>query len=88
MNMRDTELQNSVKDILAREWQIPTSDIPDDAELNRHASWDSLGHIRLMLALQAELGIDLNEETIQSLSSIPRIVKHLMDRASMGAPAS
>lgn len=77
MSLYETDLMNSVKDVLAREWNLPRSEIPDDAALNHHPSWDSLGHIRVMLALQSELEVMLNEETIQSLSSVSRIVEHL-----------
>ena len=86
--MYETNLMNRVKDVLAREWNLPLSEIPDDAALNNHPSWDSLGHIRVMLALQSELGVTLNEETIQLLSSIPRIVQHLKAHTSTEMPAS
>ncbi len=88
MSLYDTDLLTSVKHVLASEWNLPLSEIPDDAALNRHPSWDSLGHIRVMLALQSELGVNLNEETIQSLSSIPRIVEHLKVNTSAEIPAS
>ena len=88
MSLYDTDLLNSVKHVLAREWNLPLSEIPDDAALNRYPSWDSLGHIRVMLALQSELGVNLNEETIQLLSSIPRIVQHLKAHTSTEVPAS
>lgn len=88
MSLYDTDLLNSVKDVLAREWNLPLSEIPDDAALNHHPSWDSLGHIRVMLALQSELEVKLNEKTIQSLSSVSRIVEHLKANKSMEVPAS
>lgn len=88
MSLYDNDLLTSVKKVLASEWNLPLSEIPDDAALNRHPSWDSLGHIRVMLALQSELEIKLNEETIQSLSSVPRIIEHLMANKSSEMPSS
>ena len=88
MSLYDTELLNSIKQVLASEWNLPLSEIPDDAALNRHPSWDSLGHIRVMLALQSELGVKLNEETIQSLSSVQRIVEHLNTHISTEIPTT
>ena len=38
---------------------------------------DSLGHVRVMLALQSELGLAFDESSIQNLSSLPKIVEHL-----------
>ena len=77
----NTELLNSVKAILAREWKIESDSIPNDAELNQYERWDSLGHISLMLALEADLGIEITAETVQNLSSIPKIVSYLENKS-------
>ena len=76
----NTECLNSVKAILAREWKIESESIPNDAELNQYERWDSLGHISLMLALEAEFGIEITAETVQNLSSIPKIVDYLENK--------
>lgn len=83
--MPDPELLPRIKSILANEWKQPAEEVPDDAALNKYPAWDSLGHIRVMLALQNELGIELTADSVQSLSSIPRIIEYIETRPAAGA---
>jgi citrate synthase len=71
---------SQVKEILAREWNVAASAIPDDAELNVYEKWDSLGHISMLLALADEFGIDINPENVQALLTLPKIVAFLEER--------
>lgn len=71
-----------VKELLAEIWHLPPSQIPDEASLNGFDKWDSLGHISIILALEARFQIPVNEETIQSLNSLPRIVAFLQNQST------
>jgi acyl carrier protein len=75
--MSNAVLVNRVKAVLAREWKIEPNAIPDDAALNTFPRWDSLGHIGILLALETEFGLKLTAETVQTLTSLPRLVAHL-----------
>ena len=70
-------LLSQVKEILAREWNVSVTSIPDDAELNVYEKWDSLGHISILLALEGEFGIEVNPGSVQSLLTLPKIVSYL-----------
>ena len=72
-----SSLVSQVKEILAREWNVNATSIPDDAELNVYEKWDSLGHISILLALEVEFGIEINPESVQSLLTLPKIVSYL-----------
>jgi len=71
---------SQVKEILAREWNVSVSAIPDDAELNVYEKWDSLGHISMLLALADEFNIDVTPENVQALLTLPKIVSFLDER--------
>jgi len=43
-------------------------------------SWDSLNYIRLVVAIQAEFGIELTPQEIQQIKSIPAIREILKAR--------
>jgi citrate synthase len=77
--MSDSTL-SQVKEILAREWNVSASAIPDDAELNVYEKWDSLGHISMLLALAEEFDIDVTPENVQALLTLPKIVAFLEER--------
>jgi len=72
-----SELLGHVKNVMAREWRVMPESIPDTAALNRYEHWDSLGHITLLLALETEFGVEISADTVQALSSIPKIVQYL-----------
>jgi citrate synthase len=75
--MTDPALLLQVKEVLAREWKVNADAIPDNAALNQYPAWDSLGHITILLALQSRFTLELTAETVQALTSLPRIVEHL-----------
>jgi len=73
----ESQQLDRVKTILAREWKVPLEAIPETAALNHFPAWDSLGHIRLMLALEAEFDFEITADTVQELTSLPRIMAYL-----------
>lgn len=69
--------------------QQTLADIFEDDELNAALageefkalkSWDSLTHLRLVVAIQAEFGLDLAEAEIRSITSVDGIRKVLATR--------
>jgi acyl carrier protein len=50
----------------------PASLTPDTGYL-RHPKWDSLGHLRVMLALEKHWGLTLNESTMNQCLTIQAI---------------
>jgi acyl carrier protein len=40
-------------------------------------AWDSLGHLRMCLALEERYGVIIDMETMATLTSIPRIVEFI-----------
>lgn len=80
--MRQSPIREKVKRIMAATFHIPAARIPDDANPQNVAAWDSLGHIELMLALEMELGVPLPTETIIDLVSLEAIEGFLRDHAT------
>ncbi len=77
-----------VKTLMARAWNIDAEAIPDDASLNQFKPWDSLGHITMLLALETEYGLALDEESVQSLRTLPLILARLeSSRATSNRPS-
>lgn len=75
--MNEKELLLKIKKTIASELEINPDEIPDNAELNNFAKWDSLNHIKIMLALENEFNIELNEENIQRFVTIEKILNYL-----------
>lgn len=66
-------MKDRVKQVMAKTFNIPISDIADDAEINTLASWDSLSHMILMLELEAEFGVSIPTEKMTTLISLDLI---------------
>lgn len=67
--MKSTELEL----IIARELRIPVEQVTDDLAYMSIPSWDSLGHVRLILALENVLGSRLEEEKIAKMGTVGAI---------------
>ena len=65
--------------LLADALGLPPDQVPDDAAIGQCPSWDSLGHMRLILALEEALGRDLPPETLLSVTSLPSVARVLAD---------
>lgn len=85
--MSSADLRSQVKEVLAREWNLVPGAIPDDAAINDLTQWDSLGHITIMLALEADFGVEITADTVQSLLSVPKIVEYLEALRASGGHA-
>ena len=57
-------MMERIKRVMARTFDIPIADIGDDAEINSLPNWDSLGHMLLMLELEAEFGVSISTATL------------------------
>lgn len=70
-------MKDKVKVIMASVWNVYIDDLPDSCSLNNYDKWDSLSHIKLMLELEKELGLELSPDSIQNLNSLEKIVNAL-----------
>jgi len=62
---------------MGKAWGIDSAKISIDAKFNEFPSWDSLGHVNLLVALEQEYNISISYQTITELISIPRIIEFL-----------
>ena len=49
---------------------IPVERVTDDLAFSEVAEWDSLNHVNLMLALEAALGTEIDEDRMVELTSV------------------
>lgn len=68
-----------LQELLADTFQVPLESIMPDLALGGLPQWDSMGHMGLMLALEARFGVDINADTIGALTSLPAIQTHLKE---------
>jgi acyl carrier protein len=60
----------------------PQAEISSEGSLHTIPAWDSIGHIRVVLALESAIGRSLSSETIATLASVADIAAVLAEDAT------
>jgi len=69
------------KKLLAEATNCDPAAIPDDVRIGRFERWDSLAHLRLVLAIEGAIGRQLDPDELVGIGT-------LSDIAALLAPAS
>ena len=65
------------KEILAKALDLAEQDVTEDIALETCANWDSLAHLRLVMAIEAEIGRPLDPTEVFGLSGYRDVVSLL-----------
>jgi len=80
MNEKQTNNLNlRVQALLVTALQVPQEEVSDSLSFGDLPQWDSMGHMEVMMALEAEFGVETNADTIAALTSIPAICTYLKE---------
>ena len=63
--------------VLSLVFEIEIDQLNKNSSINNIESWDSLNHIKLIIALEEEFNIDLTEEEIMEMDSLETIINTL-----------
>lgn len=78
----------SAKALLADAVGISETEIPDDARVTNYGGWDSIVHLRLLLAIEAHLGRELDSEEAIGIESLQDVAALLNRQSSQIGAAS
>lgn len=73
-------MEERVKEIMGIVFEIDSNDISDDASSDHIENWDSLRHMNLIVALEEEFEIELDDEEIVEMMTLPLIVAILEEK--------
>lgn len=65
------------KALLAEVTQRKVEEIPDEASVENWDAWDSLSHMRLILAMEQKLGRELPPEAVIDIANLQDVAKYL-----------
>lgn len=68
---------DSARALLADAVGLPSTAIADDATFDQVERWDSIAHLRLVLALEEKIGRQVTAEETMELFSLRRIAEFL-----------
>lgn len=75
--MNNPSNKELAKSLLARATERDPSEVPETATVESWDAWDSLSHMRLILAMEAHLGRELPPEAVVEIASLPDVEKFL-----------
>ncbi len=66
--------------LIAEATERPLADIPEDASIATLPAWDSLAHVRLIIAIEAALGAPLQTDEMLSIDSVEAVARSMRQR--------
>ena len=69
--------EKKIKKIIAKVLKINTSKVNDKLGMNSFAKWDSLSHLKIVLAIEGNLKISFKEEDVTQITSYKLIKLYL-----------
>ena len=80
MTPTDTTLDDRLRAVCASVFNVEPARLADDASPESIPEWDSLSHLTMVLAVEAEFGVAFDADEISTLNSFGR----LRDRVARG----
>lgn len=71
------ELVDRVCSIVSRELRVARESVDLSTTSADMENWDSLGHLQVCMAIEAEFGLALELDVLPELDSVEAIVRHL-----------
>ena len=66
-------MEDKIRAIMAEALRLPADRIGADAAIGTVPNWDSTAHMRMMIALEDEFGIELDESRMVEMTSLAKI---------------
>ena len=73
-------MEERIKKIVSKVFDVSENEIDDNTSPDTLSKWDSLGHLNLVLSLEAEFGISLLPEEAMEMLSVKLIRLILEER--------
>jgi acyl carrier protein len=74
-----TKFFKKAKELLAEATYFNLKNIPDTASVDTWGSWDSLSHVRLLLAIENHLGKELEPDAVINISNLQDVARFISD---------
>lgn len=72
-------MREAARKLMAEAFHVEPAAIDDDALLGQVPGWDSMGHLRLVLAIEEARGNELSPEDVVAIRSFADVVRQLGD---------
>jgi acyl carrier protein len=77
-------LTEKIQAVLVEALQVSPDLVTPDLTLGDLPQWDSMGHMEVMMFLEQNFNVEVNNDTIASLTSIPTIRQYILESSNAG----
>jgi acyl carrier protein len=79
MQLED-ELERKIKDVMKAVFEISVDKIDEESSIDNIDLWDSMGHIKLILSLEKDFGIQFNGGEVIEMVKYSKIKEIIEDK--------
>ena len=71
------ETFEKVRQVMSVALDVPAAAITPEMKFGDIPQWDSMGHMELMMALEANFNVEVTADSISALIGVPEICEHI-----------
>ena len=79
MQLED-ELEQKIKNVMKAIFEISVGEIDEESSIDNIDLWDSMGHIKLILSIEKDFGMQFNVDDVVEMTSYKRIREIIQDK--------
>ena len=79
MQLED-ELEKKIEDVMKAVFEISVGEIDEESSIDNIDLWDSMGHIKLILSLEKDFGIQFNGGEVIEMVKYSKIKEIIEDK--------
>jgi citrate synthase len=72
-------MPDPARQIIAEVFGVSPDSVGEDLEFHSIPEWDSINHVKLMLALEQRLGVEIGADQLIELASVSKIRQFLSE---------
>ena len=81
-----SEVHKTTRILVAGAIGLPVDALPDEAAIGALDAWDSLAHLRLLLAIEESLARELTADEAANVLSLADVARLLSSKAALDVP--
>lgn len=79
MQLED-ELEKKIEDVMKAVFEISVGEIDEESSIDNIDLWDSMGHIKLILSIEKDFGMQFNVDEVVEMTNYKRIREIIQDK--------
>ena len=76
----EDELEQKIKDVMKAVFEISVGEIDEESSIDNIDLWDSMGHIKLILSIEKDFGMQFTADEVVEMTNYKRIREIIQDK--------